>query len=62
MRLTPDDLRGADEAFITSATRFVLPVTRVDDVVLGDGRPGPITRRLGRLLDELARQGTGVST
>lgn len=57
VRLSPDDLRAADEAFITSATRLVLPVTRVDDVVLGDGRPGPITRRLGALLDELARRG-----
>jgi branched-chain amino acid aminotransferase len=57
MRLTPDDLRGADEAFVTSATRFVLPVTRVDDTMLGDGRPGPLTRRLGGLLDEVARRG-----
>jgi branched-chain amino acid aminotransferase len=57
VRVSPDELRAADEAFITSATRFVLPVTRVDDAGIGDGHPGPITRRLGALLDELARRG-----
>lgn len=57
VRLSPADLRGADEVFITSATRFVLPVTRVDEVAIGGGRPGPITRRLGTLLDEVARRG-----
>ena len=56
-RVSPDELRAADEAFITSVTRFVLPVTRVDDAVIGDVRPGPTTRRLGALLDELARRG-----
>jgi branched-chain amino acid aminotransferase len=56
-RLLPGELRGADEAFITSATRAVLPVTRIDGAVIGDGRPGPITRRLMQLLDQLARDG-----
>lgn len=56
-RLRPAELRGADEAFITSATRGVLPVTRIDGAVLGDGRPGPLTRRLMQLLDQLARDG-----
>ena len=56
-RVSPADLRAADEVFITSATRFVLPVTRVDDTVVGEGRPGPITRRLGAWLDELAQAG-----
>jgi branched-chain amino acid aminotransferase len=45
-RFGVDVLRAADEAFITSATRGVLPVTRIDGVPLGDGRPGPVTRRL----------------
>jgi branched-chain amino acid aminotransferase len=40
------DLLEADEAFLSSTTREVLPVRQVDDTVLGDGRPGPITRRL----------------
>lgn len=56
-RLSPDEVRAADEAFITSATRVVLPVTRVDGAPVGDGRLGPVTRRLMQLFDELARQG-----
>jgi branched-chain amino acid aminotransferase len=44
--LRPADLATADEAFITGTTREVTPVVRVDDRLIGDGRPGPITRRL----------------
>jgi branched-chain amino acid aminotransferase len=56
-RLSPDELRAADEAFITSATRAVLPVTRIDGQPVGTGKPGPITQRLGALYDQLARKG-----
>ncbi len=44
--LPAGELRGADEAFLTSSGGGVLPVTRVDDHVLGTGRPGPLTQRL----------------
>jgi branched-chain amino acid aminotransferase len=44
--LPAEELRGADEAFLTSSGGGVLPVTRVDDQVLGTGRPGPVTQRL----------------
>lgn len=40
------DLFGADEAFLTSTTREVVPIVRVDDRVIGSGTPGPITARL----------------
>jgi branched-chain amino acid aminotransferase len=45
-RLTPDDLRTADEAFITGSTREVTPVARVDSLAIGRGVPGDITKRL----------------
>jgi branched-chain amino acid aminotransferase len=44
--LFPKDLDTADEAFITSTTRELSPVTRVDERVIGDGKPGPITMKL----------------
>lgn len=44
--LTADDLRRADEAFLTSSTREVVPIRRVDGQPVGNGRPGPVTRRL----------------
>lgn len=40
------DLLGADEAFLTSTTREVVPIVRVDAQVIGTGRPGPITQAL----------------
>jgi branched-chain amino acid aminotransferase len=44
--LTVDDLRRADEVFLTSTAGGVMPVVRVDGRVLGDGTPGPQTRLL----------------
>jgi D-alanine transaminase len=37
---------AAREAFLTSSTAAVLPVTRIDRQPIGDGKPGPIARRL----------------
>lgn len=45
-RLTVEDLMRAEECFLTNTTQEVLPVTRVDGRMIGDGRPGGITRRL----------------
>jgi len=44
--LTPADLDTADEVFITSTTREISPVVRIDDRVIGSGRPGEVTLRL----------------
>jgi branched-chain amino acid aminotransferase len=41
-----EDLASADELFITSTTKEIVPVVAVDDLVIGDGIPGPITRKL----------------
>lgn len=45
-RLTVADLMQAEECFLTNTTQEVLPVTRVDGRMIGDGRPGGVTRRL----------------
>ena len=44
--LFPADLESADEAFITSTTRELSPVTRIDDRPIGNGKPGPVTQKL----------------
>jgi branched-chain amino acid aminotransferase len=44
--LLPQDLETADEAFITSTTRGLSPVTRIDGRPVGNGKPGPVTLRL----------------
>lgn len=43
---TIEEAQNAKEAFVTAATNPVTPVVKVDDVVLGDGKPGPVTMRL----------------
>jgi branched-chain amino acid aminotransferase len=40
------DLLGADESFLTSTTRELVPIVQVDDRRIGSGAPGPITRAL----------------
>jgi D-alanine transaminase len=49
---TPEEAKDAAEAFITSATSFVLPVTKIDGRPVGDGKPGPQTLKLRQLYIE----------
>lgn len=44
--VTLADAFSADEVFLTSTTRAVVPITQIDDTVIGDGSPGRITRDL----------------
>ncbi|HWL51654.1 MAG TPA: aminotransferase class IV [Chthoniobacteraceae bacterium] len=44
--LTTAQVKRADELFITSTTRELLPVVRLDDIVIGAGTPGPVFQRL----------------
>lgn len=45
-RVAADELRGADEVFLSTSGGGVLPVSRVDESTIGDGAPGTITRKL----------------
>ena len=48
-----DEAKEADEAFITSASTFVMPVVEIDGATLGDGTPGRVAPRLREIyLDE----------
>ena len=52
------DLFGADECFLTSTTRELVPIVKVDDRVIGSGAPGPITQAL---LDGYRRQAQALT-
>lgn len=52
-----EEAKAASEAFITSATSLVMPVTMVDDCVIGAGTPGPVALRLREAYKMRAREG-----
>lgn len=54
---TVAEAKAADEAFITSATNFVMPVVELDGHQIGAGVPGPATNRLRELYIDFARKG-----
>jgi branched-chain amino acid aminotransferase len=58
--LRPEDLEEADEVFITSTAREIVPVTRLGSRAVGAGRPGPVTRELHRTFRRLAGGPPGV--
>jgi 4-amino-4-deoxychorismate lyase len=51
---TAEDLAAADEAFLSSSTRELMPVVEVDGVPIADGQPGPTTADLHGALRHLA--------
>jgi D-alanine transaminase len=54
---TVEEAKAAREAFLTATTSLVLPVTKIDDRVIGDGKPGPIAERLRDLMrDHIERE------
>ncbi|MDP6502345.1 MAG: aminotransferase class IV, partial [Planctomycetota bacterium] len=50
--ISREELLDAEEAFITSTTKGVVPIRLIGDTAVGNGKPGPITKRLGQLLRE----------
>jgi branched-chain amino acid aminotransferase len=57
--LFEEDLANADEAFLTSTTKEIVPVVEVDDLTVGEGVPGPITKAL---LAEFRRRAAATTT
>jgi D-alanine transaminase len=55
-KITLDELRQADEVWISAATRDVLPITRVDGAAIGNGRPGPVWSQVSQGFVSLRRQ------
>jgi len=47
--ITEHALRTADEVWLTSSTKEIMPVTRLDNQVIGNGRPGPLFRKVSEL-------------
>jgi branched-chain amino acid aminotransferase len=56
--LWPIDLHRADEAFLTSSVRGLVPIARADGEPVGEGKPGPVTRRVMQAYDALLQAAT----
>jgi len=54
--MTLEDLFAADECFLTGSAAEVVPVIKVDGNVIGDGKPGPVTKRLTGLFRQAVQQ------
>jgi len=50
------DVRAADEIWVTSSSKEVLAVVRLDGQAVGDGRPGPLFRQMYRLYQDFKRK------
>ena len=59
--LSVEDLLGAQEVFLTNSSWMILPVTRVEKHVVGDGKVGPVTQLIRSALLELIDRETAVS-
>jgi D-alanine transaminase len=55
-RISRDEVLGADEVLLSSATKEVLPVTLIDGKPVGSGQPGPVYARLHEGYQEAKRQ------
>ena len=55
-KFTPADAAEAREAFFTAASVGAIPITVIDGKPVGDGKPGPITKRIHELYRRLAEQ------
>lgn len=51
-----NQLREADELMIVGTLSEIVPVVQVDDWTVGDGNPGPVTRRLQQAFQEMVRE------
>jgi D-alanine transaminase len=58
---TPQEALYADEAFLTSATTFVLPIVEIDGKKIGDGKPGEVFKKMRKMYIESALKIAGIS-
>jgi D-alanine transaminase len=59
-RIGVDELRAADEVWMSAATRDVLPVTRIDGRPVGTGKPGPVWQRMNEAFNALRARLAGT--
>lgn len=56
---TPDELKSAQEAFLTSSTREIVPIIKIDEELIGEGKPGSMYMKLHQIYRNFVRQSIG---
>jgi len=59
-RFTPEEAAGGREAFLSAASAGITPIVAIDGKPVGDGKPGPVTRRLQELYFATAAKKAGA--
>lgn len=62
--ITPNELFNADEVFFTGTAAEIVAVTKINRRIIGDGKPGPVTRRLMKEFYKIVkdpREGTSIN-
>jgi branched-subunit amino acid aminotransferase/4-amino-4-deoxychorismate lyase len=54
--LKREQIQVLDEAFLTSSSRGIVPIVEIDDLTVGEGIPGLITKRLTKAYEEYVLQ------
>jgi D-alanine transaminase len=54
--ITEEEVRAADEVWVTSSSKEVFPIVSLDGSPVGDGRPGPVFRRMYQLYQEFKQK------
>ena len=60
--LTEDELRGADEIFISSTTSELIPIVTLDGKPVGSGVPGPVAKTMLEAFQSRIQQEIGVQS
>lgn len=50
-----DEIKTADECFVTGSTKGIVPVVQIDDLVIGDGKPGVMTLELSEKFEKFVK-------
>ncbi len=53
---SPQQMKAADEVFLTSTTKEIVPIVKIDQHTIADGQPGVNTRKLHALYQELMQE------
>jgi branched-chain amino acid aminotransferase len=52
-KITPEELKSADEAFLTGTAAEITPIGQIDDTIIGEGNLGPVTNSLKSIFTDI---------